>query len=182
MGIGIKVFQASLLLGGIATLAFAATTHADTRVCPPTNGAPWSGNNLVQSLNTSTDCWLGTSYATATENVGKGVIQVGAGGGSVAREVWASSYNNGVHTDVRVFGYNGSGGETCTCIDTLEDGQWKNAPSPPLTPRSHATPRCTPTLRGGSLNRRSRFRADSTSAHARREACGLLPARSIRSA
>jgi hypothetical protein len=144
MTIGTKLFNATLLLGSIAAFAFAAVTHADTRVCPPPPGssAPWDGNNLVQGLNASQDCWLGTSYETATENVGVGKIMVGAGGGAVAREVWAYSYNNGVHTDVRVKGYDAFDNPTCTCIDTLEDGQWRAC-----TVSSHGTPTsCNNTL------------------------------------
>lgn len=142
MSIETKLLKATLVLGGIATLAFAPMTHADTRVCPPTNGAPWSGNNLVQGINQSMDCWLGETWETATENVGAGKIMVGAGGGAWAREVWAYSYNNGVHTDVRVKGYDAFGNPTCTCIDTTENGQWRAC-----AVSSHGTPNsCNGTL------------------------------------
>jgi hypothetical protein len=121
----ITLFRLTALLGAIGALSSAVASHADTKVCPPPPGTPWGEgyNATLAHLNAPADCWLGTSYATATENVGRGNILVGPSGGS-DRVVWAYNFNSGpAHDYVKVTGFNLSDVRTCGISDTTKNAQ-----------------------------------------------------------
>jgi hypothetical protein len=134
MAIRMNLFRLAAILGGAGALAFATVTRADTMVCPPVSGA-WSEDNLVLQLGDAfyKDCWLGNSYETAYENVGRGKIERGASGGN-SREVWAYNFNNGtLHDYVRVRGVTLEDDSqfdenpnltTCVAFDFSKNSQW----------------------------------------------------------